>query len=111
MRYIITLDSDTKMYPGAVSELIGAMLHPLNTPRMDKRRHVVTEGHAVIHPRISTGLKSANATDFALIFAGAGGSDPYGALCGELYMDAFDSGGFAGKLSENSVSPINAPRR
>ena len=97
VRYIITLDSDTKMYPGAVSELIGAMLHPLNTPRLDKRRHVVTEGHAVIHPRISTGLKSANATDFALIFAGAGGSDPYGALCGELYMDAFDSGGFAGK--------------
>ena len=97
IRYIITLDSDTRMYPGAASELIGAMLHPLCRPKLDPLRHVVTEGHALIHPRMSTELQSAGSTDFALIFAGAGGSDPYGALCGELYMDAFQSGGFAGK--------------
>ncbi len=97
VRYIITLDSDTRMYPGAASELIGAMLHPLCTPKVDPQRHIVTEGHALIHPRMSTELQSATYTDFALIFAGAGGSDPYGALCGELYMDAFKSGGFAGK--------------
>ena len=58
---------------------------------------MVTSGHAVLQPRMSTELASATATDFALIFAGAGGSDPYGGLCGELYMDAFGSGGFAGK--------------
>lgn len=97
VRYILTLDSDTKVFPGAVGELIGAMLHPMNAPVIDGKRHVVTEGHGLIHPRIDNDLASANATDFALIFAGGGGSDPYGGLCGELYMDAFQSGGFAGK--------------
>ena len=96
-RYIVTLDSDTQVYPGSVGELVGAAIHPLNRAVVDPRRHVVKEGYGLIHPRMSTGLQSANATDFALIFAGAGGSDPYGALCGELYMDAFDNGGFAGK--------------
>ncbi len=96
-RYILTLDGDTRVYPGAAGELIGAMLHPLCRPVIDPKRRVVTRGHALIHPRIATELASANATDFALIFAGAGGSDPYGSLCGELYMDAFGNGGFAGK--------------
>ena len=96
-RYLLTLDSDTQLYPGAAGELIGAMLHPLCRPLIDEKRRVVTRGHAVLQPRMATDLQSANATDFALIFAGAGGSDPYGGLCGELYMDAFGSSGFAGK--------------
>ena len=96
-RYLLTLDSDTRLYPGAAGELIGAMLHPLNRPRLDERTGVVIGGHGVLQPRMDTELQSATATDFALIFAGPGGSDPYGGLCGELYMDAFGSGGFAGK--------------
>ena len=97
IKYILTLDSDTRIYPGSAGELIGAMLHPLCAPVIDPHTNIVTAGHAIIHPRIDTELSSASETDFALIFAGAGGSDPYGSLCGELYMDAFDSGGFAGK--------------
>ena len=96
-RYILTLDSDTRLYPGAAGALIGAMLHPLNRPRLDARRGVVTGGHGLIHPRIDSDLESACASDFALVFSGPRGSDPYGGLCGELYMDAFGSGGFAGK--------------
>ena len=95
--YLLTLDSDTELYPGAAGELIGAMLHPLNRPVLDPVRGVVTQGHALVHPRIDTTLESAYATDFALIFATGRGSDPYGGLCGELYMDAFSNGGFAGK--------------
>ena len=95
--YILTLDSDTELYPGAAGELIGAMLHPLNRPVLDEKRGIVTRGHALIHPRIDTTLESAYATDFALVFATGRGSDPYGGLCGELYMDAFANGGFAGK--------------
>ena len=96
-RYILALDSDTRLYPGAVGELIGAMLHPLARPQIDPIKQVVTRGRAVLQPRMDTELASANATDFALIFAGAGGCDPYGGLCSELYMDAFGSSGFAGK--------------
>ena len=96
-RYILTLDSDTEIYPGAVQELIGAALHPLNRPRIDPERGAVVRGHAVFQPRVSVTLASATATDFAILFAGGGGSDPYGALCGELFMDAFGAGGFNGK--------------
>ncbi len=96
-RYLLTLDGDTRLFPGAAGKLIGAMLHPLNRPEVDERRGVVTRGRGVIQPRLSTDLRSAAATDFALIFAPPGGSDLYGGLCGELYMDAFGSGGFAGK--------------
>ncbi|MDO4982062.1 MAG: glucoamylase family protein [Eubacteriales bacterium] len=96
-KYILTLDSDTLVYPGSIGQLVGAILHPLNRPVTDTKKHVVTSGHAIIHPRIDTELKSACATDFALIFAGSGGCDPYGSLAGELYMDAFSCGGFAGK--------------
>ena len=96
-RFLLTLDADTRICPGAAGELIGAMLHPLNRARFDEATGLVTRGRAVLQPRMSTELASATATDFALIFAGAGGSDPYGGLCGELYMDAFGSGGFAGK--------------
>lgn len=96
-KYIITLDSDTLIYPGSIGELVGAILHPLNRPVVDKAKKRVVSGHAVIHPRIDTELKSACETDFALIFAGSGGCDPYGSVAGELYMDMFASGGFAGK--------------
>lgn len=97
IKYILTLDSDTRIYPGSVGQLIGAALHPLCRPVIDHERHIVSSGYGIIHPRISTDLADANATDFALIYASGGGSDPYGTLCGELYMDAFDDGGFAGK--------------
>ncbi len=95
--FLLTLDSDTRLEPGAAGELIGAMLHPLNRPELDEERGVVRSGHGVLQPRLSPTLESANATDFSLIFAGPGGGDPYAGLSGELYWDAFGSGGFAGK--------------
>ncbi len=97
VKYIVTLDSDTRVYPESLDELRGAMLHPLNKAVIDAKAGIVKRGCGIIQPRISTELQSANATDFSLIFAGPGGTDPYGGLCGELCMDAFGSGGFAGK--------------
>lgn len=95
--YLLTLDADTRLTPGAARALVGAMLHPLNRPVVDARRGVVTHGYGLLHPRMATELESANATDWARVFAGPGGSDPYGGVCGELYMDCFDRGGFSGK--------------
>lgn len=96
-RYIITLDADTRLTPGTARELIGAMLHPLNRPVTDRRKHIVASGYGVIHPRIGVELSSATASGFSRLFAGQGGCDPYGSSCGELYMDLFGRGGFAGK--------------
>ena len=97
IRYILTLDEDTRLTPGTAKELIGAMLHPLNTPVIDSGTNKVVSGHAVIHPRISVELSSCNRSRFAKIFAGHGGTDPYGSDSSELYMDVFENGGFAGK--------------
>lgn len=95
--YLLTLDADTRLTPGAARALVGAMLHPLNRPIVDARRGVVTHGYGLLHPRMATELQSARASDWARVFAGPGGSDPYGGVCGELYMDCFDRGGFSGK--------------
>ena len=95
-RFILSLDADTRVMPGAAGELIAAALHPLNAPRL-RPDGTVASGYGILHPRIETELESATSTDFSLIFAGPGGCDPYGGLNGELYMDAFDCGGFAGK--------------
>ena len=95
-RFILSLDADTRAAPGVFGELIAAALHPLNAPRLSASG-AVRSGYGILHPRIETELASATATDFSLIFAGPGGCDPYGGLSGELFMDAFDCGGFAGK--------------
>ena len=95
--YIISLDADTVPAPDSLSELIGAMLHPLNAPVLDTELCRISSGFGIIHPRIGTELKSVYSNDFARIFAGVGGSEPYSALCGEVYMDLFSNGGFCGK--------------
>lgn len=97
IKYVITLDEDTRLVPGAASQLIGAMLHPINTPVIDEKTRRVISGHGLIHPRMTTELSSAGASNFTRFFAGQGGIDPYGGDVSELYMDVFGNGGFAGK--------------
>ena len=96
-KFILTLDSDTSPAPDSIAELVGAMLHPLNKPVLDREKGLVVSGHGIIHPRMCTQLRSAGATDFSRVFSGPGGSEPYSAICGEVYMDLFDRGGFFGK--------------
>ncbi|MCD7749356.1 MAG: hypothetical protein LUH42_04845, partial [Oscillospiraceae bacterium] len=93
--YLLCLDGDTRLVPGAARSLIGAAMHPLNRPVVENG--AVVKGHGVLHPRMSVELDKALATDFARIWAGQGGTDPYGAPTGELFTDLFDRGGFSGK--------------
>ena len=94
-RYVLCLDGDTRLVPGSARALIGAAMHPANAPVV--KNGVVVRGHGVIHPRMSVELESALATDFARLYAGQGGTDPYGAPTGELFSDLYGRGGFAGK--------------
>lgn len=97
VRYVITLDSDTRLNVGAAREMIGAMLHPLNTPIVDKKRGIVREGTALLQPRIGVDLSAASRSDFTRIFAGLGGIDPYGSATSDVYQDIFAEGSFTGK--------------
>jgi len=43
VRYVLTLDADTRLPRGAVDRLVGTMAHPLNRPRFDPRGRRVVE--------------------------------------------------------------------
>jgi len=97
VRYVITLDSDTRLNVGVARELIGAMLHPLNRPEVDLTRRIVTSGYGVLQPRVGIELEAANRSQFSRIFAGQGGVDPYGSAASDVYHDLFDQGTYTGK--------------
>ncbi|SHH48939.1 cyclic beta-1,2-glucan synthetase [Sporobacter termitidis DSM 10068] len=96
-RYIIALDSDTRLCAGTARELIGSMLHPLNRPVVDTLHGIVTSGSGILQPRISVDLAAACQTDYTRVFAGQGGLDPYGGVTSDIYQNLFGTGSFSGK--------------
>ena len=56
VRYVVTLDADTKLPRDTVRRLIGKMAHPLNRPRFDADAGRVVEGYAVLQPRVTPSL-------------------------------------------------------
>ena len=97
VKYVITLDADTKLPIGAAKRLIGAMAHPLNKPVIDTKKGITVRGYGILQPRIGISLNSANKTQFSRIFAGQGGIDPYTTAVSDVYQDLFSEGIFTGK--------------
>ena len=96
-KFILTLDSDTTLNSNAAKRMIGTMLHPMNRPRIDPKRKVVTQGYGILQPRTAVHLSDSGKTRFARILAGQGGTDPYGCLSSAVYHDLFNRGSFTGK--------------
>lgn len=97
IKYIITLDSDTDLVLDSAFELIGAMAHILNKPKLGKNKDIVVEGHALMQPRVGIDLDSSNKSIFTKIYAGLGGVDSYSNAISDIYQDNFDEGIFTGK--------------
>ncbi len=97
IKYIITLDADTNLVLNSGLELIGAMSHILNKPKLNKTHDAVINGYALIQPRVGIDLVSARKSIFTKIFAGAGGIDPYANAISDIYQDNFNEGIFTGK--------------
>jgi cyclic beta-1,2-glucan synthetase len=97
VRFVITLDRDTRLFRGAAKELIGVMLHPLHRPRFDPDRGRVTEGFAILQPRISVTLSSAMGSLFSKFHSGTTGVDPYTTAISDCSQDLFGEGSFTGK--------------
>ncbi len=95
VRYLITLDRDTRLTIGSAKKLIGIALHPVNVCKTEKGR--VVSGRGVLQPRVAVELESAGKTDYTRIFAGPGGRDPYGGVSSDLYEDVFGAASFTGK--------------
>jgi cyclic beta-1,2-glucan synthetase len=65
IRYVITLDADTRLPRGAVTRLVGAMAHPLNRPLLDPKTGRVVDGYAVLQPRVTAPLPGREGSFFS----------------------------------------------
>lgn len=97
VRFVLTLDSDTRLLRNSVSALAGKLAHPVNRPVSDATGRVVS-GHAILQPRVTPSLTSGNeASVFQRIFSTNRGLDPYVFTVSDLYQDLFEEGSFTGK--------------
>jgi cyclic beta-1,2-glucan synthetase len=98
IRYVITLDADTRLPRGAAAALVGTMAHPLNRPAYDARLGRVVDGHAVLQPRITPALPVGRSESlFQRIYSGPAGADPYALAISDVYQDLFNEGSYSGK--------------
>src|SRR6185436_2129903 len=52
VRFVITLDRDTRLPREAARTLVGIAAHPLNRASYDERQRRVTEGYGILQPRV-----------------------------------------------------------
>ncbi|HZW01964.1 MAG TPA: protein ndvB, partial [Candidatus Deferrimicrobium sp.] len=98
VRYVITLDSDTRLPRGAAARLVGTMAHPLNRPVFDVHAGRVVDGHAILQPRVTATLPAEHeASIFQRVYSGSAGIDPYASAVSDVYQDLFGEGTYTGK--------------
>ena len=98
VRYVITLDADTRLPRDAALRLIGKMAHPLNRPRFSKVEQRIIDGYAILQPRVTPSLPiGLEGSFYQRVFSGPGGIDPYAATVSDVYQDLFGEGSYTGK--------------
>ena len=98
IRYVITLDADTRLLRETVRQMIGKMAHPLNRPRLDSATALVTDGYGLLQPRVTADLPTdSEGSIYQRIFSSQGGVDPYVSATSDVYQDLFGEGSFTGK--------------
>ena len=97
IKYVIALDSDTKLPRDSARQLVGTMAHPLNRPRYDARLGRVMSGYGILQPRVGISMPSASRSPYSRAFAGEPGIDPYTRAVSDVYQDCFGEGFFIGK--------------
>ncbi len=97
VKFVITLDSDTRLPHASARRLAGTLAHPLNRPHFDEAKRRVTRGYSVLQPRVSVSLASANRTLFSRLFSNSGGLDPYSTAVSDVYQDMFGEASYTGK--------------
>jgi cyclic beta-1,2-glucan synthetase len=96
-RYVVTLDSDTRLPRESVRQLVGKMAHPLNVARLHPSGQVL-RGYGILQPRVSPSLPLAEeSSTYQRIFSTPQGTNPYATTVSDVYQDLFDEGSFSGK--------------
>lgn len=98
IRFVITLDADTRLPRDTISRLVGKMAHPLNRPIFDRRKRRVVGGYGILQPRVTPSMPiGAGGSLFQWIYSAPGGIDPYAAAASDVYQDLFGAGSYTGK--------------
>lgn len=97
VRYVLTLDADTKLPPDSARDLIRTISHPLNRAVFDLEKQFIEKGYGIIQPRISIPPESSRNTWFSRIFSGHVGLDPYSTAVSDIYQDLAGEAVFTGK--------------
>ena len=87
IRYVITLDAETRLPRDAARAFVAAMAHPLNHPVLDDAGRRVVAGHGLLQPRVTAALPSERASRYERLCGGA--------PC--IEQDLFGEGTFAGQ--------------
>ncbi|SBV90504.1 Protein NdvB [uncultured Alphaproteobacteria bacterium] len=98
VRYVLTLDADTRLPRDAALRLIGKMAHPLNRPSFSADGRRITDGYGILQPRVTPALPlGREGSLFQRVFSGPSGVDPYAAAVSDVYQDLFGEGSYTGK--------------
>jgi cyclic beta-1,2-glucan synthetase len=98
VRFVLVLDADTRLAPGAAEKLIGKLSHPLNRPEFDPVTQRVTAGYGIMQPRVTPALATAAGRSLLeQALSGEPGLDPYAFAVSDLYQDLCGEGSFTGK--------------
>jgi cyclic beta-1,2-glucan synthetase len=98
IRYVVTIDADTRLPRDTIRRLIGKMAHPLNRPRFDPVSARIVDGHAILQPRVTPSLPvGREGSLFQRAYSSLGGIDPYSGAVSDVYQDLFGEGSYTGK--------------
>jgi cyclic beta-1,2-glucan synthetase len=98
VRYVITLDADTRLPREVAKKLVGKMAHPLNRPVLDRMVGRVVEGYAILQPRVTPSMPVGREGSLLQhLFSTPRGLDPYAFAVSDVYQDLFQEGSYCGK--------------
>lgn len=99
IKYIITIDSDTKLMKNSAFKLIGCIDHVLNKAivRTIRKKNKVVRGYGIVQPKVNVSFKSSLQTIYSKLFVGDVSSSYYNSLSSNIYQDVFSESIFIGK--------------
>ncbi|HET8962837.1 MAG TPA: cyclic beta 1-2 glucan synthetase, partial [Chitinophagales bacterium] len=97
IKYVITLDTDTKLPLNTAWKLVASMAHPLNRAWYDERKKRVTKGYGILQPRVTISLPDISSSRYRKMHGNEPGIDPYTRASSDVYQDLFAEGSYIGK--------------
>lgn len=97
VRYVMTVDHDTRLPIGVVHRLVATLDHPLNRPRLNPEKTRVVEGYGMLQPRVAVSYDATRRSRFASWMASEPGIDPYAFAASDPYQARFGQTIFVGK--------------